>query len=324
MAINESTSGQAAVNDVGKSSKIDTPSWGSYSEYLESSKDSIQCLRQRNLTTSKLNLAVCQQKTAFSDDATPDFNIQFVAQGEVNIGVCDMGFGRSSFSCGPGAFLVVPAFAELNLDGEGDFQLAVVSMPWFQFSFDLELMAGRSIRDLGRLHSGMHYDDLTAALICRMLAIDFDSEIGADSLFSMLMARLLHLAGEQSRQFLRRATISRRVLDRLVEFIHENVEDGINLKQLSQIAGCSKYHFCRSFKVATGLTPNEYLVRLRVEKAKARLKRGEPLVSAALNSGFADQPHMTRVFKRYYGVTPGRFQSEISLGSGSRDCNTVD
>jgi len=78
-----------------------------------------------------------------------------------------------------------------------------------------------------------------------------------------------------------------------------------SLDELSKIAGMSKYHYLRSFKEATGLTPHLYLNVLRVERAKRMLLSSQDQISViASECGFADQAHMTRAYKKIYGTTP--------------------
>lgn len=63
----------------------------------------------------------------------------------------------------------------------------------------------------------------------------------------------------------------------------------------------------RAFSRATGLTPYAYLLQRRLERARALLGGSQPLAEIALACGFADQSHLTRLFTRLYGVSPGRY-----------------
>ncbi|MFL6632771.1 MAG: AraC family transcriptional regulator [Massilia sp.] len=79
------------------------------------------------------------------------------------------------------------------------------------------------------------------------------------------------------------------------------------LADLAEVSGLSRFQLVRQFARATGLTPHAYLIQRRIDAARALLARGSTLADAAAASGFADQSHMTRLFIRTYGVTPGAY-----------------
>jgi len=94
----------------------------------------------------------------------------------------------------------------------------------------------------------------------------------------------------------------------VVEYIHEHLGHSLTIAELAAVAGMSPYHFARSFKQSTGLSPHQYVLWTRVERAKSLLLSSEePLSSLATRLGFADQSHFTRSFKRSTGVTPQAF-----------------
>lgn len=76
---------------------------------------------------------------------------------------------------------------------------------------------------------------------------------------------------------------------------------------LAKAAGCSRFALHRGFVAAYGLAPSDYQRQLRLRAARRLLSEGHAPAEAAANAGFADQSHLTRWFKRYYGLTPGRF-----------------
>lgn len=82
----------------------------------------------------------------------------------------------------------------------------------------------------------------------------------------------------------------------------------ISLAEMADRAGLSRFHFLREFRRAYGVTPHAYAVNRRVMNARQLLLQGRPISMAALESGFADQAHLTRVFLRTMGVTPGEFR----------------
>ncbi len=84
-----------------------------------------------------------------------------------------------------------------------------------------------------------------------------------------------------------------------------------SLAAMAAMAGLSKYQLLRRFASAYGLTPHAWLMQRRAEHARDQIRRGEGLVQAAASSGFADQSHMTRIFSRQFGFTPGAWQQAM-------------
>jgi len=78
---------------------------------------------------------------------------------------------------------------------------------------------------------------------------------------------------------------------------------------LAAAAGCSRHAAYRAFTQAYGLAPSDYQRQLRVQAARRLLSAGVTPARAAAAAGFADQAHLTRWFRRYYGVTPGAYRA---------------
>ena len=98
------------------------------------------------------------------------------------------------------------------------------------------------------------------------------------------------------------------------EYLEKHWTDKISLDTLAAHAGASPFHLQRRFARATGMTPNEYLARIRVRHAAELLHKGENAVQTALACGFSDQSHFIRVFKRLVGVSPGRYRNQNPQG----------
>lgn len=80
-----------------------------------------------------------------------------------------------------------------------------------------------------------------------------------------------------------------------------------SLAELAQ-AGISRFQLLRRFAAVHGCTPHAFVLQQRAERARALIRQGSPLCDAAAASGFADQSHMTRIFSRQFGFTPGAWQ----------------
>jgi AraC-like DNA-binding protein len=85
----------------------------------------------------------------------------------------------------------------------------------------------------------------------------------------------------------------------------------LTLAALADEAGLSRYQFLRSFARATGLTPHAYILQRRIHRARQLIRCGTRLAEAAAQSGFSDQSHMTRLFVRSFGVTPGAYAKAV-------------
>lgn len=94
---------------------------------------------------------------------------------------------------------------------------------------------------------------------------------------------------------------------RVVEYIHENLGANLVLADLAKVAGTSVYSLTRRFHASFGLPPHKFVMRERLDQARRLLQREDlPLKVVAAICGFSDQSHMTRLFRRFFGVTPGQ------------------
>jgi transcriptional regulator GlxA family with amidase domain len=100
-----------------------------------------------------------------------------------------------------------------------------------------------------------------------------------------------------------------RALRRVREFIETHLEESISIQALANIAGLSMYHFARAFKQSEAVTPHDYLIHRRVQRARDLLAGTDlPLSEIALASGFSDQSHCARRFREHVGVTPSSYR----------------
>ncbi len=142
-------------------------------------------------------------------------------------------------------------------------------------------------------------------------AAEHGDRLASSSLLNAALARLLRahaapgLATTQDRSD-RAPGIVREVS----ELLTERMADPPSLSELAELTGLSQFALLRAFRSETGLPPHAYLNQQRVRQARLLLDRGFGAAEVAAQTGFADQAHLTRHFKRVVGVPPGAYQRE--------------
>jgi AraC family transcriptional regulator len=142
------------------------------------------------------------------------------------------------------------------------------------------------------------------AVKAELEAIDPCGPQYAESLGTALAVHLLRRYAPQTAMPVDRG-LSRRQLNRIIEFIQGNLSSDLTLAELSDMIGVSASHLKAKFKESTGLPVHQYIVKRRVDYAVELLSGGKRRLSeVALQAGFADQSHMARCMRRVIGMTP--------------------
>jgi len=148
------------------------------------------------------------------------------------------------------------------------------------------------------------------ALLGELESEGLSGRLYAESLGNVLAVHLLrYYTVPASRAVAFTGGLSAIKLRKVTEFIADNYGRDLRLAELAQVAGMSSFHFAREFKRTTGTTPHQYLIKFRVERAKALLARNDlPLIEVGLQAGFSHQSHFTRLFRRVTGTTPNAYR----------------
>jgi AraC-like DNA-binding protein len=99
-----------------------------------------------------------------------------------------------------------------------------------------------------------------------------------------------------------------RRIARARERLADDLVESPTLPELAALVGLSRYQLLRQFQQAFGVAPHQWLLQCRADRARRLIGDGAALAEAAATCGFADQSHMTRVFGRQFGFTPGAWQ----------------
>lgn len=216
----------------------------------------------------------------------------------------------------PGQFNIIPAFEPYSIRSPdlGDYLVVSFEKPFFA-------TAAAEIGRPGSLALSPVFlgdDALIRELILGLHAevVDgcTDGGLCAESLANALAVRLVHkYSPRQTTRGELGGGLGRRRLRQVVDYIHENLADGVSLADLARVAALSPFHFARQFRRTTGLPPHEYVTRCRVERARELLVRpGVGIADVAVQVGFCDQSHLARHYKRVFGLTPAAFARSVS------------
>jgi AraC-like DNA-binding protein len=105
------------------------------------------------------------------------------------------------------------------------------------------------------------------------------------------------------------ATVCSVAVERARQYLGEHAGRAVTSEELEALTGLDRYSLARQFRVRLGTSPYRYLSMRRLDRAKSLMRDNYSLAEAAVESGFVDQSHMTRQFKRAYGLSPGRWRA---------------
>lgn len=170
-----------------------------------------------------------------------------------------------------------------------------------------EMGSGRPVE----LTPRFHFRDTLLEQLVRTLIAEFEQASPPDRVYadSLTHTLILHLLKKYSGTRLRpRAAgqgLPQRKLARVVEFIETHLNDDLTLGQLADAVEMSPSYFLTLFKRSTGRAPHQFLIEKRIEKARTLLTQTKlPIADIAVEAGFADQSHLTRLMRRHTGLTP--------------------
>jgi AraC family transcriptional regulator len=148
--------------------------------------------------------------------------------------------------------------------------------------------------------------------------VEFDRQAAQAYLSSATALLLANLGrgGPNAAESVSRGKLPRWQRRRLVTYIEENLDRPITSENLTALTGTSAGHFFRTFKATFGQAPFAYIASRRIVRAQQMLLRTSlPLSQIALDCGLCDQSHLTRLFRRFVGMTPSAWRREYACAS---------
>jgi AraC family transcriptional regulator len=208
--------------------------------------------------------------------------------------------GMRPMTLGAHSFVILPAGAAFNLhNGPSEWGVVEVSLD------KIRRVLGTDLRVVPR--HGLSDEPLAAVVLALLHEAGTGGAAGRSYRDALVLALVARLAGLFDLVAPPADAFAEQRLAITCALVNQRLAERITVKFLARGTGLSPAHFSREFKRTTGETPHAFVMRRRLEHAHEFLADGGTIADAAQCSGFADQAHLSRLFKRRYFVTPGAF-----------------
>lgn len=160
--------------------------------------------------------------------------------------------------------------------------------------------------------------DIVLANLARALLPALEKPDEANALFVDQMTTAIgtyliqRYGGKSEATSIRVRSLSRAQENLAKSLLLENLDGNVSISEVAQVCNLSRGYFIRAFRETTGMTPYQWVLHERIERARHLLRRSDTsLAEVAISCGFADQSHFTRVFASIVGTTPGTWRRNV-------------
>jgi AraC family transcriptional regulator len=216
----------------------------------------------------------------------------------------------------PGDIDVIPTGVDGSWEDDADCRILRVDLDPAR----LDQVAGELGRDMGKIELQPRFQlrDAGIEAICRAIKADLEADVPSDPLYIDLLANALAIrlietasSGSPKSEGRSQQKLSSRQLRMLTDFIETHLEQKLHLADLAVVAGVSVTRLKTLFRNSTGVPVHQYLIRRRVEFARALMTTTDMAASeVAQAAGFSHQSHMATTMRRLTGQTPSEFLRE--------------
>lgn len=161
----------------------------------------------------------------------------------------------------------------------------------------------------------LHLQNIAMLLLAELKLGGIMGRLYVESLTQVLVIHLLrhYSAFTQTITFENRS-LTHAQLQQVIDYIHTHLDRDLSLVQIAEVINISPTYFASLFKRATGISPHQYVIQQRVERAKLLLTTTDlAIANVALQVGFSSQSHLTQHFKRLTGMTPKQVSRTIRI-----------
>lgn len=251
----------------------------------------------------------------FSNPGTPHLGVMVVPHYQLTQARFDLGTGwREHFCPEPQPVHVLPPNTAYRWAVNGPSTIVMLALPMSDVqSVCSELDASDPMDKLWAVMDRGFVDPLVYELIMRLWAFTKSDRVCPPLLLQSHMTCMLHAlltrGGTTSAAMGHSAGLSKSKLKAVLEVMEARLDDDVGLDELAAVCAMTRYHFGRQFRQSTGYAPYQYLLRRRIEKARALLvSTDDGIGDIGLAVGFGDAGHFSRTFTRHVGLSPQRYR----------------
>ncbi|MGD1899803.1 MAG: helix-turn-helix domain-containing protein [Phormidesmis sp.] len=215
------------------------------------------------------------------------------------------------YTHGRGRIDIIPAFLRRSTHWDQEIEFSVIAISPTLLNQTTQALTQREVELIPQLAvDDPVIQQLAIALKTEIQTGCLSGKLYGESLGTALAARLAqNYAASNPLVKSKVSRLAQSQLARLVDYIEANLEQDLSISDLATLTGMSPSHFSRAFKHSVGIAPYQYVLQQRVERAKQLLKqRAISISEVALACGFANQTHLTKVFRKLAGTTPKAYQ----------------
>jgi AraC family transcriptional regulator len=231
-----------------------------------------------------------------------------IKRSSLELGWKDLTIERRSGALGmPGMLPAVRAYTTTEV-------VACTLEPGFMSKVDEDL----DPHPIRSLHDRLGMHDAGISQLMSLLAAEAETggtygKLYTDSLSYALATRFHYVArARKLQESSKDSRLPRRILRRVIERMQSDFSVNLDLETLATESGYSRAHFLRMFRAATGKTPHQYLLDLRLDEVQRRMRDpDERLIDIATECGFCSHSHLSKVFRQRFGVTPSEYRRQL-------------
>ncbi|WP_341736034.1 AraC family transcriptional regulator [Microcoleus sp. CAWBG640] len=217
----------------------------------------------------------------------------------------------------PGFFTFVPAFRQPEWFWESAVEILDIYLPATvleQIAMQSCVSAPQTIELIDRFAiRDPLLEQLALTLSAEVERGDNRDRLYFESVQTLLAVHLLrHHCTVKITNYPKLGKLSPSKLQQIIDYIQDDLDRDIGLADLAEVVQMSSHHFGKIFKQSTGVSPHQYVLQCRIDRAKKLLSNPQlTLADISQTVGFCDQSHFTNVFRRYTSVTPRQYRDRL-------------